>query len=42
MCAALGVTCSVSSPRFGRLQDESLRLESEEADVLSVELDLYE
>lgn len=30
----------VSSPRFGLLQDESLWLESEEAEVLSVELDL--
>lgn len=32
----------VSSPRFGLLHDESLWLESEEADVLSVELDLTE
>lgn len=30
------------SPKFGLLQDEVLWLESEEADVLSVELDLTE
>lgn len=30
------------SPRFGLLQDESLWIESEEADVLSVELDSTE
>lgn len=30
------------SPRLGLLHDESLWLESEEADVLSVELDLTE
>ncbi|MED6245604.1 hypothetical protein ATANTOWER_005460, partial [Ataeniobius toweri] len=34
--------CFVFSPRFGLLQDESLWLESEEAEVLSVELDLTE
>lgn len=33
---------TVSSPRLGLLQDESLWLESEEADVLSVELDFTE
>lgn len=32
----------VSSPRFGLLQDESLLLKSEEAEVLSVELDLMD
>lgn len=32
----------MSSPRFGLLQDESLWLESEETDVLFVELDLTE
>ena len=40
--AALESLCVVSSPRFGLLQDESLWLESEDADVLSVELDLTE
>lgn len=34
--------CLVCSPRFGLLQDESLWLESEEAEVLFVELDLTE
>lgn len=33
---------AVSSPRFGLLEDESLWLESEEADVLFVELDFTE
>lgn len=42
MCCALESLCCISSPRFGLLQDESLWLESEEADVLSVELDLTE
>lgn len=32
--------CFILSPRSGLLQDESLWLESEEAEVLSVELDL--
>lgn len=40
--AALESLCVVSSPRFGLLQVESLWLESEDADVLSVELDLTE
>lgn len=38
---AMSVAC-MSSPRFGLLQDESLWLEAEEAEVLSVELDLTE
>ena len=42
MCATLDRLFSVASPRFGLMQDESLWVESEEADVLSVELDLTE
>lgn len=42
MWATLESLCYVSSPRFVLLQDESLWLELEEADVLSVELDLTE
>lgn len=40
ICPALKWLGFVSSPRFGLLQDDSLWLESEEAEVLSVELDL--